>query len=526
MSIVSAAFLAFVALVALCYFAVPKRVRWTVLLVASYVFFFINSEKLIVVLFAQTVFTFLIGRWMAAVDRKHAANAPSADDKHAVKAAKAAAKKAKSRIEVLGVVGNLATLLVLKYWNFFADSGNVLLAHFGVQLPSIGLLIPIGLSFYTLQAIAYIIDVKRGKVQADGNLFKFMLFMSFFPQIVQGPIPRYKQLASQLYEGHAFDYNRMCYGAQLMLWGFVKKLVIANRLAIPVDQVFDNFSYYSGPIVLLAAVGYGLQVYADFSGGIDVARGVAQILGIDMAENFKQPYFSRSIEEFWRRWHITLGAWMRDYVFFPLSLSKAASRVGRVARRLFGTSVGKKAPPIIATFIVFILVGGWHGASWSFVAYGLWNGFFIALGILLADRYAAAKGLLKVRDEGFSWRLFQMVRTILICSLGRLFVRSDGVHQALHMFRSMFDGWYDLSFLVNGDMVLLGLNTANWFVLVAAIVVLLATDIAHERGVKIREAIARQGIVFRWLVYLCAFCAALVLGEYGSGASIFVYQQF
>ncbi len=527
MAFVSAAFVAFMAVVGAVYFAVPKNNRWVVLLVASYVFFFINSEWLIAVLIVQTLGTFACGRWMSSVDQKGAAALEGLEKKE-LREAKAALRKRKKRGMVLGVLFNLGALLFLKYYNFFAGNANIVLSLLGVSLPSLGLVVPIGLSFYTLQAIAYLVDIQRGKIAADTSLPKFMLFMSYFPQILQGPIPRHDQLAHQLYEGHSFDYKNLTFGAQLILWGFIKKLVIADRLAIPVNQVFDNWAYYDGPILFLAAAGYGLQVYADFSGGVDIARGFSQAIGIDMVDNFRQPYFSKSIEGFWRRWHITLGAWMKDYVFYPLSLSKAFARVGKRARRLFGTSAGKKIPPFIAMFIVYFCVGFWHGANWTFIAYGVWNGIFIMFGILLADQYDAAKKRLGINEESFSWEFFQMVRTFFLCAIGRFFSRADTLKQALGMIGGSTVGWYDLSFITDGSLTNLGLDVANWFVLFVAVLVLLFVDIAHERGIKIRETIAQEQIVARWIVYLAAFAVALIFGVYGSAydSAAFIYQQF
>ena len=278
-------------------------------------------------------------------------------------------------------------LLFFKYFNFFSGNASGLLQRIGIPvvLPALDLMIPIGISFYTLQAIAYMTDVYRGKYRADKNFFKFMLFMSYFPQIVQGPIARYDFLANQLYEGRDMEYKRCTFGIQLILWGYIKKLVIADRLAVPVNEIFNNFNEYTGMLVLLAAIGYGLQVYADFSGGMDIARGVSQVFGIELQLNFKQPYFARSIEEFWRRWHITLGAWMKDYIFYPLSLSKLSGNIGKKARLLFGSSIGKKIPSFIAMFIVYFLVGFWHGAEWKYIFYGIWNGLFIMSGILCEE---------------------------------------------------------------------------------------------------------------------------------------------
>ena len=526
MSFVSSQFVLFMAVAAVAYFAVPLKSRWIVLLVASYIFYFLSSELLILVMFAQTLVTYLCGRRMASAGKR--LPEPEQGDAKAARGRKAALRALRKPPMLLGVFVNVGALLFLKYYNFFADTANHLLVYLGVQAPSLGLLLPIGISFYTLQAVAYLVDVYRGKFEADASLMRFMLFMSYFPQILQGPIPRYGKLANQLYEGHRFDYRRMCFGAQLILWGFFKKLVIADRLAIPVNQIFDNYPCYSGFIVFLAAAGYGLQVYADFSGGVDIARGFSQIIGVELEENFRQPYFSRSIEEFWRRWHITLGAWMRDYVFYPLPLSKACARLARRSRKLFGTSIGKKVPPFIAMFIVYFLVGFWHGPSWKFIAYGVWNGVFIMFGILLVDQYAAARRACRIDDESTSWKVFQMCRSFVLLSIGRYFSRASSLSAALSMMKLTTVGFFNLSFITDGSLLLLGLDTADWVVLLLAMELFFFVDVKHEQGLRFREAIARQGIVTRWLVYLVGFSIVLVFGVYGVdyGSTTFIYQGF
>lgn len=531
MAFISLPFLLFVAAVTLVYFLVPGRFQWVVLLAASYMFFWLNSERLILVLFANTAVTYLIARAIHSVNArskqylKDNAGALSGQEKRTLKEK---ARKKAGRILLLGIVLDLGTLLFLKYFNFFAATANRLLWHFGFKIHGLNLLLPLGISFYTLQAIAYMADVYRGKYEPDRHFGKFMLFMSFFPQIVQGPIARHNQLAHQLYEGHRFDYERMTRGIQLIVWGWMKKTVIADRIAVPTGVIFGGSGQFTGPVVLFGAICYGLQVYADFSGGMDIARGVAQILGIELELNFRQPYFSRSIEEFWRRWHITLGGWMRDYVFYPLSLSKAAGTLSKKARKLLGNAVGKKLPAFLAMFIVYFLVGFWHGANWTYIVYGLWNGVFIASGILLAEVYDKARNACRIDAESFTWRLFQMVRTFLLCSVGRIFSRAPQLETAMGMFRAMFKNWRDLSFLVDGTLVELGLDSANWILLAMAVAVLFAVDYLHEKDVRIREAIGRQNIIFRWIIYWSAILILLVFGIYGPAYSAagFIYEQF
>ncbi len=531
MSIVTLPFILFIIFVCAVYFAVPVKYRWAALLFSSYLFYWLNSTWLLSVMFFATLVTFLCAKAISSSKEKSAlwlkenADSMSAAEK---KARKAADKQKTKRILTAGILIDLGMLLFLKYWNFFADTSNMLLSRFGVRFPSIPLLLPIGISFYTLQAIAYMTDVYRGKAEADQSLPRFMLFMSFFPQIIQGPIPRYGQLAEQLYEPHLFDYDRAAKGCQLIIWGWMKKIMIADRIAIPVNMIFAEKAKYSGLMILFGGICYGIQVYTDFSGGMDIVRGVSQILGIELELNFRQPYFSRSIEEFWRRWHITLGAWMRDYVFYPLSLSKSFANLGKKARNVFGMSVGKKIPSLLAMFIVYFLVGFWHGPNWKYIAYGLWNGFFIMSGILFGEGYETAKTAMRIDGESSAWKVFQMLRTFVICSLGRLFPRADNLHHALRMFKRLLTGMFARSSYTREALKNLGLDAANWILLLLLIIVLFMAGFLHERGVCIREKIAGWNIAVRWCIYLAAILALFIFGKYGplySGAA-FIYEKF
>ena len=315
MAFISLKFIIFIAVVVLVYFLVPKKARWFVLLTASYTFYFISSRYLILILFSGTLITFLTAKAMDRIEQDGQKHIKELELKSKEKKAyKEQIKKRKKAVLTIGIILVLGTLIFLKYYNFFASSVNTV-SHVERGLPILNLLLPLGISFYTLQAIAYMIDIYRNKYRADTNLPQFMLFMSFFPQIVQGPIARHDHLAHQLYEGHDFDYKRMTFGVQLIMWGFFKKLVIADRLNIMTSIIFTEYRNYHGMMIFLTTAAYGIQVYADFSGGVDIARGFAQIVGIELEPNFNQPYFATSIEDFWRRWHMTLGHWMRDYIF-------------------------------------------------------------------------------------------------------------------------------------------------------------------------------------------------------------------
>ena len=531
MNLVSFTFLIFITAVAFAYFVLPGRFGWIVLLLASYAVYWKSSHKLVVVLLFETLVTYAIGLWLGRTQSRYRSSLKEQGaslDRAAKKALKEKTKKKSRRILLAGVALDLGTLLVLKYGKFFVHLADPIAARTGFTLPTVRVIIPLGISFYTLQALAYMIDIYRGKLEPDRNVGKFMLFMSYFPQLVQGPIPRHSQLAHQLYEGHRFDYERAAHGAQLMIWGYMKKMIIADRVAVPVAQLFDNYAAYRGPIVLFAGMLYGLQIYADFSGGIDIVRGFSSILGIELEVNFSQPFFSRSVEEFWRRWHITLGSWMRDYIFYPLSLSGAFASLGKKTRRIFGVSFGKKLPAFLSMFVVYLLVGFWHGPEWKYVAYGIWNGLFIMTGIMFAETYEKTRARLGISAQSFSWRLFQMLRTFVICSMGRFFSRGSDLRAALHMLRSVFSKWWNFAFLTDGTLTQLGLDNANWTLLIFAVIVLWAVGMLHERGVSICAVIDRQSMIFRWIVYIGAILLIAVVGIYGPAynAASFIYGGF
>ncbi len=531
MTFVSLPFLLFVAGTALLYFLFPLKIRWTVLLAASGLYYYLNCRELALVLLGTTLVTYLLGLAIAGVYRRGERLAGSGGyGKEEKKRIRDGAKRKAKVLLWIGVLLDLGTLLFLKYHNFFAENANRLLETLGlsVRIPGHGFLLPLGISYYTLQAIGYLADVTRRKCEADRNPFRLLLFMSFFPQILQGPIPRYGELAGQLYEGHPFDHDRMCRGLELMLWGWFQKLVIADRAAIPVRKVFDDCASYEGPVVLLAVALLGVQMYADFAGGIDVARGIAEILGVELEANFRQPYFATSVEDFWRRWHVTLGTWMRDYVFYPLSLSKAFTGLGRRSRKVLGPSAGKRLPALLAMLLVYLLVGFWHGPDWKYVLYGLWNSFFIMAGILLEEPCRKARELAGIDGESLGWRIFQAVRTFLILSAGRIVSEGKDLASSLTMYRNLFVRWWDLSFLLDGSLEQLGLDAANWNLLWFCVLLLFAADLLHEREFRIRDTVQKQHFLFRWIVLLLAVLAILVFGIYGPSydAASFLYEQF
>ncbi len=531
MTLISVEFALLWLITAAVYFIFPLKYRWTVLLAASAVFYFsggIGTGYFMLLTIAVIYVAALLLDKLNVSLKQHLKDHPelTRDEK---KALKQSTQKKKRLILTAGLVICFGFLVFLKYFNFLSGQAFDFLGLFGVdaEAPKHSLAFPLGISFYTLQATSYIIDVYRGKLSAEKNIAKVALFVSFFPQITQGPIGRFSQLAPQLYEGHKFNFTQAKYGLQLFLWGLIKKLCLAEYTGTIVNEVFGNYEDYKGLIILFGAMVYGAQIYADFSGGMDMVRGVAQVFGIEMAVNFERPYFARSVSEFWRRWHITLGAWMKDYVFYPLSLSKAFASMGKKTKKIFGVYIGKMLPTFLASFIAFFLVGVWHGSSYKYVVYGLWNSIIISGSILLDPVYKKVLKKLNVNTECFSWKLFQIVRTFFLVSFGRIFARADSLMISLKMIRNMFSE-FNPWVLTDGTIFELGLSAKEMFMVFLVILVILVVSLMQENGMKIRQTLEKQNVLFQWLIIIGAIIFVMIYGAYGTGfnASDFVYQQF
>ena len=490
MAFTSMQFVMFLVLAVAVYYLTPKRYRWVTLLVVNYVFYYFAGVKYFVYLFATTISTYIATMKLGnmAAENKAAYNAVKAElDRGGKKAWKADFTKKKRRVLVPTLVFNFGILAVLKYSGFVSENLNALFAKISapVELPVFHFLLPLGISFYTFQTMGYLIDVYREKVAPEKNIGKLALFISFFPTIVQGPIGRFQHLSKQLFEGNDFSYERTKFGVQLMLWGAFKKLVIADRASVLVDNVFGFPDTFGGTYVAVAALVYCIQLYGDFSGGIDIATGAAQIFGVDLEKNFERPYLATSIPDFWRRWHITLGAWFRDYVFYPLSLSKFFTKVGKKGRQVLGNYIGKMLPVLIPQFIIFFLIGIWHGAEWKYIAFGFYNGTLIVLGILFEEPLRNLAEKLHINTKCFSWHLFQILRTLVLVALGKIITRAAGFSISVSMMHSMIVNW-DTDILFNGGLLQLGLDSKDLWVLVLASLVLLAVSI--NAGMRYQSA--------------------------------------
>lgn len=550
MVINSLEFIVFVAATVLVYFLMPKKIKWVILLLASYIFYFSNSTKLIVFLLITTLSVYLVALRMGKIDKnakekieeyktklnENTANIEDAaklkeNEKEFKKQIKHNAKKHKKAILLLGILINLGILIFLKYSYFLGNNFNSLLSmlHINTQLPLTKFILPLGISYYTLQAISYIVDVYREKISPDKNIGKVALFLSFFPQIVEGPIGRYDKLAGQLYEPHAITYKNLTYGAQLMLWGYFKKMVLADRVAMYANTVFNNYASYSGLAVALGIITYTIQIYAEFSGGIDIVRGVAEIFGINMDQNFTRPFFSKSVDEFWRRWNITLGTWLKDYVFYPVSLSKLGMKITNGSiNKLKNSYIAKIIPVLLPLLCVWLCNGFWHGSGWKYIVYGLYYFAIMLVGKFLAPIGNGLIKVLKINTKASSWKWFQIIRTTIFVCFGMLIFRADNLGIALSMFKSIFTT-KDLGTVFSGQAFLLGgTGVGDIIISIICLILIFATSLYKEKGNNIRDKLAEQNLAFRWLIFYLLIFSIIIFGIYGRGYDVqsFIYGQF
>lgn len=534
MTFTSFNFFCFVALTVILYYLIPKKWRWIILLCASYAFYAVACIKYIFYIILTTVSTFAGGLLLEKYINTSSDYIKSQKSKWSVDEKKQYKNKVtqnKKLICAAVLVLNFGILSFLKYYNFFASSISSLLSALGLnaKMPELGLILPLGISFYTFQAMGYIIDIYRKKHGAERNIAKFALFVSFFPQIVQGPIDIYGKLAPQLYNGNKLQFENIKQGILLMLWGLFKKLIIADRLVSAITIVTDDYKAFSGTYILFVTLVYAVQLYADFSGGIDIARGVGQLLGINMAENFRRPYFSRSITEYWHRWHITLGAWLREYLFYPIAMSKAFQKFGKKIKKHFGVQLGKVLPTSIASLITFLVIGIWHGANWKYVGFGFWNGLIIMISTLLEPQFRTWKKKLHIQDKNALFIAFQMIRTFIIVLIGYYFDIAEGFVAAIRMMYASVTDVHLTEIMNRQAAATLGLSVRDLIIAgVACIVVLTASIIQEKTGKNIRECICRHGYVLECVAFLAVLFSIVIFGVYGpeNNPSDFVYMQF
>ncbi len=481
-------FLVFFAVVSALYFLLPERFRWMLLLAASYKFYMSWETSYAILLALLTLVNYYAAIFLD----------------------KARTDGGRKAILALTIVLDGGALFSFKYFNFFAGSVGAVFRHsdINVAMPVFALLLPVGISFFTFKVMNYIIDVYRGTIKPERKIGVFALFVSFFPQLIAGPIDRASRLLPQLSAGHDFDYERVTNGLKLMLWGFFQKIVIADNLSVLVDQVFNNPYRYEGLSLTLAAVFFTFQIYCDFSGYSDIAIGIAQVFGYTSMNNFERPYFSRSIPEFWRRWHISLSSWFRDYLYIPLGGKRVA------LPRWY-----------LNLFIVFLVSGLWHGANWTFVVWGALHGLFCILSVAtggLRKKMATASGLEKIPVFHTA---IQVMITFCLVSLAWVFFRAHTISDAVYIVSHLFTGWAD-STGRGGVTALFGLINAYRFEFMVGAASVIIMEMIHfmQRKGSVREMLKGKPIWERWVLYYCLIAAILLLG--GSGSKQFIYFQF
>ena len=499
----SISYLIFFPIVMIAYYLVPwRKVRNLLLLAVSYYFYMGWDPRYIVLLFGCTVITYINGIFISIARRETEENVPRE-------------KRRTGAIKMyvgLTLIVMMGVLFWFKYANFLTSSLVDAAAWLGLELriPKLNVTLPVGISFFTFQALGYNIDVFRGTVKAEKNFFRYALFVSFFPQLVAGPIERSGNLLNQFNDKKKFDPQQVMHGLMLMLWGYFLKVVIADRTAVLVDRVYNYYTSYTGLIPVIATIFFAVQIYCDFNGYTIIAIGTAQAMGFKLMQNFEQPYLATSVADFWRRWHISLTGWFRDYLYYPLG----GNRKG-------------KARQYLNIMIVFLFSGLWHGAAWTYVLWGGLNGLFQIIGRMLKPLRQKALQKMGVDENAVGHRVVQSLVTFVLVDFTWLFFRAPDMATAWAVIRQIGAEWNPWV-LVDGSLYSLGLGRVDFWITVSAIFVLFLVDLQHERGVHLRELILRQPLPVRWAVYFAALTAILLFGVYGPGydAAAFIYFQF
>ncbi len=480
--------------VTLVYAVVPRKLRCLWLLIASYYFYMCWNIKYAALIAISTIVTYAAGLLIEKLE----------------------SRVAKRWVAIGGFAVNLGILFFFKYFGFALNNFNKLLEHFSIRTIQnpFDILLPVGISFYTFQALGYMVDVYRGECKAERNLLQYALFVSFFPQLVAGPIERSRNLFRQIHEvkeKKLMSPEAMTQGFIMMLWGLFMKMVIADRAALFVDDVFEC-SYAIGTVeAVLGAVAFALQIYCDFGGYSAIAIGAAKVMGFDLMENFNTPYFATSIADFWRRWHISLSTWFRDYLYIPL-----------------GGNRGSRFRKYVNLMITFLCSGLWHGAAWTYVAWGMLHGFYRVAGDMLKPIRRKILDLLKVKTDVFSFRFGQIVCTFALTSFAWIFFRAESMDRAILYIRNLFMRWNPWV-LFDESLYSYGLDRREAGILFVAVLLLILVDLVRYcRSLNMGEALCRQNLVFRWMVMIALAVAVIVYGVYGGDfdSSQFIYFAF
>lgn len=508
MSIVSFWFFVFVAVLVVLYYVFPRKGRWFVLLAGSAFFIVSGSSWQLYLCFAAQVLLAYGG-------------------------ARLLKRKPKQAKWICGItVGvELAALVIIKENSFFIINANYLLSFLGKpeHLEYLNWVAPMAMSYYTLMLVSYVLDVHWGKIQPEKKPLRLLLYAGFFPQMVSGPIVRYEETANTLWQGHSFQYETFCFGVQRFLWGLFKKLVLAERLRIIVDTIYngglEGTWTPTGVYFWIGAIAYILQLYTDFSGAMDIVLGTAQLFGVTLPENFRTPFFSTSMAELWRRWHITLGLWLKDYIMYPFLMSSSAAKFRTFCQKHGGKKAAKSYPTYLGTLFVWLACGFWHGGTYRWIFWGLATFVVIVGGMILKPVFDHLKKWLRVNTQAESWTIFGQIRTFLLFALVCSVQPAESLSTALKMWKNSFD--YNPWVLMDGSLFRLGLDQPDFWVLVFGLILLFIISQYQQKG-SVRSMIAKQNLVCRWMLWIGLFIAVLLFGFYGEGynPADFIYGGF
>lgn len=495
---------AFLCAVCGAYFVVPKNRRWYVLLAGNIAFYFWFGGHIIWFLCIAVITTYVGARLLEKQMQTYQEQAKVITDKEEKKKYREQITRKKRWILFVCLLINLGL------WAFLKCSE---------------LIIVFGISYYSFVATGYLVDVYRGKYQAEKNILRLGTFLSFFLHMIQGPFSKYDEMSPSLFAGNEFSKERAYDGCMRILWGVFKKCLIADKLAICVSGIYGNYEQMSGAYLFVAMLLFGIQLYADFSGYMDIMLGFARILGIHMAENFRQPFFAHSIEEFWRRWHITLGAWFKNYLFYPVSMGKWAQKLGVKSRGLLGNRTGRLIPSYLALILVWSATGLWHGFAVHYWMWGMMQMIVIVFSMQMETVYQKIKKGLKINAEGKGYGVFQCIRTFFLFCFMEVMSEADSVVEALTMYGKMF-AQTNLYSLATVDFEVFSLGITEIWVVAVGMILMFVVDVLKEKNQSIKAIILRIPVLPRYVMYVGISYLILIMCIGSSSAGGFMYANF
>lgn len=529
MSLISIEFFIFFLIIFIVYYLLPGKLQWMWLLLGGMYFYYKNAEPIQCLVFI----VFLILNYVASLNITEG-------------------KKHQKAVFRSIIIFDAIMLMGMKYTEFFYDIYKWITGLFGhvpndeiayTVISCAAELCPPRISYFSLIVMGYMTDVYWGRIYVQKNPGKFALFSSYFPQMTSGPIVQYEQMENRLWgDKHHLSYTRLISGLERIIWGIFKKLVVSERLSVMVNEIYNNYEIYPGFYIVFAAACFALQLYSDFSGLMDIVLGFSELLGIDLPENFNTPFYSESLAEFWRRWHITLGGWLKSYIFLAVQNTEAFRRLRKFCKKKLGKGYEKKynIPQFLGLLISWFLIGLWHGGGWNYIfGVGLYMGIIIIISELCQPLFGKLIKLLRINTEAFSYKLFKRIRTFLIFIFGLSFFRADTLAQGFKMWKnafSIFNPWV----FFDHSLYSLGLNEHEFCILLFSLLIMLTVSMiehkhSEETGITEPEKmdgarlfLSKQNFVFRLLLFIVLFIMIITWGYYGSeyNASDFIYGRF